>query len=264
MPHASIISACAACGQSTTPPEVIGDVAPTQAGQFSVNVFRLAHCPVCEVIRLEPTPTSDDLRLMYEESIQFADATYTDPERVAAILEYYGTCLDNHQLTPGPGEASLEVGAGLAWVSRAIKQREATAITWAQDVTRECADACTWVDHYAVGQMSLLDPEQRFRLISLTHVIEHLADPRSALCDLAARLHPDGRLFITAPYRPTDWLPGDAIDAWQNYSYLHVPAHISYLSQRWFELVAAQCGLQVLHWDAGHEQGQAFEAVLGT
>lgn len=264
MPNGSLNALCAACGQSKRPLEVLGEVQPTQEGVFSVDTFRLVHCKDCDVVRLEPVPTSGDLRLMYEESIQFKDATYTDPERVASILGYYGNCLDNHRLTPGPGVASLEVGAGLAWVSRAIKQRQAAAVTWAQDVSSECVNDCAWVDHYRVGPLDSLDPQLRFHLISLTHVIEHLADPRSVVRMLARKLLPGGRLFITAPFRPTGWRRGTPFDAWLNYSYLHVPAHISYLSQRWFQLVARECGLRLLHWDASHEQGQAFEAVLGA
>jgi len=253
---------CQACGQSSHPLQSVGPVPQTQAGCFSSSVFRLEYCPVCEAIRLLPTPTSDDLRLMYQDSLQFDDPTYTDPERVSAILEYYGGCLDRHGMAPRPGEASLEVGAGLAWVSRAVRQREPAAVTVAQDVTRECVDICTWVDDYRVGTIDVLDDARRYRLISLTHVIEHLVDPAAMLRRLAALLTPDGNLFVTAPYRPTGWEPGLAIDAWLDYSYLHVPAHISYLSQAWFERIGAECGLRLVHWDASHEDGQAFEAVL--
>jgi SAM-dependent methyltransferase len=255
-------ASCQACGQSSHPLAAIGPVPQTQAGSFSSDEFRLDYCPVCEAVRLTPTPTDDDLRLMYQDSLQFDDPTYTDPERIASILQYYGDCLDRHRMTPVAGEASLEVGAGLAWVSRAVKQRQPAAITVAQDVTRECVEACDWVDDYRIGGIEALDPERRYRLISLTHVIEHLVAPAAVLQRLAALLLPNGRLFVTAPYRPKGWEPGQTIDAWRGYSYLHVPAHISYLSRRWFEHCGAECGLRLEHWDASHEEGQAFEAVL--
>jgi len=94
-------------------------------------------------------------------------------------------------------------------------------------------------------------------------VIEHLVDPQAMLLKLAPRLSPDGRMLITAPYRPSGWQPTQGLAPWLAYSYLHVPAHVSYLSRRWFELTAARAGLELLHWDASSEDGQAFEVVLG-
>jgi hypothetical protein len=41
-----------------------------------------------------------------------------------------------------------------------------------------------------------------------------------------------------------------------------VPAHVTYFSRKWFEQMAPRHGLAVAHWDASHENGQAFELVL--
>lgn len=69
--------------------------------------------------------------------------------------------------------------------------------------------------------------DSAFQLASMTHVIEHLTDPKDMLHRIAKRLVPGGKLFITAPFRPIKWRPGDGIKPWLNYSYLHVPAHVS-------------------------------------
>jgi 2-polyprenyl-3-methyl-5-hydroxy-6-metoxy-1,4-benzoquinol methylase len=254
---------CPICHRHAPEPTVVGTVATTHPGPFEVSEYRLVHCPVCDVVRLDPPPSDADLCTLYQRSVQFADAHYTDEIQIARILAYYGSCLDNHALLPGPGEASLEVGAGWAWVSRACKLRSAAVRTVAQDVTAECAGRCPWVDQYVVGEVGSIPQELRFKLISLTHVIEHLVDPQAMLLDLAARLERGGRILVTAPYRPVAWRVGGGIDAWRAYSYLHVPAHVSYLSKKWFELSAARCGLQLLRWDPSHEDGQAFEVVLG-
>src|SRR6187549_1288965 len=44
--------------------------------------------------------------------------------------------------------AILEVGAGLAWMCRAAKARNAACVTVAQDVSPEAATRCAWVDRY--------------------------------------------------------------------------------------------------------------------
>lgn len=254
---------CPLCQRKSDSPEPIGKVGNTHGGAFSQSAYDLVHCRECDVVRLDPLPTESDLDILYRKTEQFSDDLYTDGDRIASMLEYYGHCLENLGLMPASGEASLEVGAGFAWVSRAIKMRDESVRTFAQDVTDECCEKCAWVDRYHVGLLDTLKDGPMFRLISLTHVIEHLRHPAAMLVDLAERLSSDGKILITAPHRPVGWKPGAGLDPWLDYSYLHVPAHIAYLSREWFDITAARAGLELLHWDAGHEEGQAFEAVLG-
>lgn len=241
----------------------VGPVAPTHPAAFQTTGFELRHCPRCDVVYLDPLPTAGDLKLLYEDSVQFSDAHYTDPQQVERILDYYATTVRNHGLLPGTGGRILEVGAGLAWVSRACKVMRPEITTVAQDVSSECTTRCTWVDHYFVGALESLPAWGPYNLISLTHVIEHLADPEAMLRLIASLLSPDGKALITAPFRPTGWTPDKGIEPWRGYSYLHVPAHITYFSKKWFARALPGLGLRIVHWDAGHEDGQAFELVIG-
>lgn len=253
---------CRACRRRSRRLRALGSVAPTHHGRFDSAHFALVHCARCDVVYLDPAPTAHDLHVLYEESEQFSDAHYTEPAQVAKILDYYGDAVTRLELLPPDGGRVLEVGAGLAWVSRACKQLAAAVETVAQDVSTECADACTWVDRYHVGPVSSLPVDGDFALASMTHVIEHLVDPAAMLGEIASRLAPRGKLFVTAPYRPSGWCADDGIAKWMEYSYLHVPAHVTYFSRAWFDLVAPRHGLAVAHWDASHEDGQAFELVL--
>jgi len=250
---------CRMCGERGV--SSIGPVAPTHPGAFQTKDFTLQHCGKCDVVYLDPLPSAADLKVLYEDSVQFADAHYTAPDQVAKILDYYGTAVRSLHLLPRAGGRVLEVGAGLAWVSRACKAADPRIETTAQDVSAECANACPWVDRYYVGTLDALPEREPFALVSLTHVIEHLADPAAMLHTIAAHLTPGGNAFITAPFRPSGWQRGQGIAAWRDYSYLHVPAHITYFSRRWFELHTSP-EFDIVHWDASHEDGQAFELVL--
>ncbi|MBD8527135.1 methyltransferase domain-containing protein [Pseudomarimonas arenosa] len=254
---------CVLCGNEAAALQQVGAVAPTHPGPFQVNEYRLLHCANCDTVRLDPTPNAADLNTLYCGSVQFSDDTYTAPERVAQILDYYTHCLTSLKLLPKPGGRCLEVGAGLAWVSRGCKQLDTKIHTTAQDLSDECSLRCPWVDSYRVVPVEELATEQRYALISLTHVIEHVPDPEVLLGELNARLENEGKIFITAPFRPIGWQPNQGISAWNSYSYLHVPAHISYLSKRWFDQVCQRLGLAVLHWSQEQDGGQAFEVVLG-
>jgi len=68
--------------------------------------------------------------------------------------------------------------------------------------------------------------------------------------------------FITAPFWPTGWESVKGIEPWRAYPYLHVPAHITYFSRRWFEQYPNIPGLRMMNWDNSHENGPAFELVL--
>ncbi|HET6546709.1 MAG TPA: class I SAM-dependent methyltransferase [Rhodanobacteraceae bacterium] len=255
-------SHCRACGRLARQRR-LGSVAATQAGPFHVERFGLVHCRRCDVVYLDPPPTAEDLHTLYQESVQFSDAHYTEPARVADMLRYYAASVRDRGLLPdSPGSRVLEVGAGLAWVSRVCKSIDPSVVTVAQDVSAECADNCEWVDRYHVGPLATLDAAAPFQLASMSHVIEHLVDPAAMLGAIAARLAPGGKLFVTAPYRPSGWTARDGIAAWREYTYLHVPAHVTYLSLKWFKRHARQHGLRVEHWYAGQEDGQAFELVL--
>ena len=253
-------TSCRLCG--TRRVSTLGPVSTTHPAAFETTNFQLRHCRGCDVVYLDPLPTPGDLKLLYEDSVQFADSHYTDPQQVEKILDYYSTAVRNHELLPGSDGRLLEIGAGLAWVSRACKALRPEVTTVAQDVSGECAGHCTWVDQYFVGALDLMPARGPYDLISLTHVIEHLADPRAMLSSIASLLAPAGKAFITAPFRPVGWTPNKGVTPWFSYSYLHVPAHLTYFSRDWFARMVPQLELEIVHWDAGHEDGQAFELVL--
>jgi SAM-dependent methyltransferase len=257
---------CKSAGQKAVH---IGTLSNTTEAKLQQTEYELAQCSDCAVVYLSPAPSDADLTKMYVDSAQFSDDTYTDEKRVTAINSYMQSCLERILSQQGKTAADsykvLEVGAGLAWMSRAAKQVSPSSVTVAQDVSPEAVARCAWVDTYIQGQVSdeRLKNHAPYDVISLTHVIEHLVDPVSAMHSCAKLLAKDGIVFITAPHRPTGWREGTRnIRPWREGSYTHVPAHIQYFSEASMQKLAEQCGLRVVHWNAGHEDGQAFEAWL--
>lgn len=257
---------CPICQVPAREAGLIGELDVTFEGNLCQRAYRLGYCACGELIYADPLPPPADLNRIYVETEQFSDDLYTNPERVAAVLDYLSGCLHRLLGDAKPQRlAVLEVGAGRSWMCRAAKKLQPTAITVAQDVSPEAAKSCEWVDQYIVGELpnasvSELAP---FNIISLTHVVEHLSDPVAVIRHCKSLLAQGGTIFITAPHRPTGWVAGvSRIDQWRQYSYNHVPAHIQYFARGSMEKLAAASGCVLTYWSDSHEEGQAFEAWL--
>jgi SAM-dependent methyltransferase len=266
---ASDIRACPVCGAKGADATWIGRLDGTTAAKLSQQEYDLVQCGDCSLIYISPEPTAADLTTMYVHSAQFADPTYTDAARVAAINNYMSSCLTSMLQRQGKAADApiklLEVGAGLAWMSRAAKGLQSGTRTIAQDVSPEAIERCTWVDRYVQGEVSdlKLKSEGPYDVISLTHVIEHLTHPVEAIKRCRELLTTNGIIFITAPHRPVGWREYTRnILPWKQSSYNHVPAHIQYFSEKSMRRLADNTGCTLTVWDASHEQGQAFEAWL--
>ena len=252
---------CEICGARSALHTLIGPVQPTSGISPPSGVdYRLVRCHSCDVVYLDPPPSEAELKLLYEGTVQFDDSRFeTGADR---ITESYARRMRHLELLACANESVLEVGAGLAWICRVAKDHNPQTLTVAQDVSMECAKRCPWVDDYVVGTIDALSHGQRFGLVSLTHVLEHVPQPRQFLSKVAAYVAPGGRLYITAPFRPPFWKPQHGRVPWLRYEYLHVPAHISYLSELWLRQAATDAGLTLIHWDHSHDGYQVFEAVL--
>ena len=83
-------------------------------------------------------------------------------------------------------------------------------------------------------------PDRRpgpFALITAVEVFEHLADPKSALKDLAGRLEPDGRLCISTEFLPV-W--DDDFNSWH---YRSDATHIGFFTRAGLTAAAETVGL---------------------
>jgi len=252
------------CGK---PGRALGELEKTVPNAMSQDRYALAQCACGELIYLSPPPNGADLHTMYVQSVQFDGAAYADDVRIGHVLEYIGQCFDRlvaaRVRESGTPIRVLEIGAGLSWMCRVAKMRDAHHVTVAQDISPEAVKVTPWVDHYVQKEASdpAFDRLGPYDVISLTHVIEHLVDPLGMIRRCRGLLAPDGIIFITAPHRPRDWR-GDNFDAWRTYSYNHTPAHIQYFSEPSMRTMAQRARCDLEYWSHNHEEGEAFEAWL--
>ncbi len=265
--ESTTVRSCPVCGKSRA--RIIGQLKKTFLLSLSKGEWDFVQCKHCELLYISPEPSATDLRTIYVESGQFDDPAYTDPARVALIIEYMDGCfrgvVERSGHRANDAVAVLEVGAGLAWMCRAAKAVNPDNVTVALDISPEAVHKCPWVDFYILGDIldTRMDERAPYDVISLTHVIEHLVDPVEVIRRCKSLLRQHGVIFVTAPHRPIGWRDSETeIAVWEKYSYNHVPAHIQYFSKKSMRKLAEKAGCTLDHWSHNSEEGQAFEAWL--
>ena len=264
---------CPSCGRIATDASSLGSLDVNHENRHSLaqQSYELHDCSEDGLLYLSPAPSPSDISAMYEERTQFGDGEgyHYRGEQAVSVLEYTTSCLLSIFRFTGwdTGERIrvLEVGAGLGWMCRAAKITNHTNHTVAQDLTSEAVDECRWVDRYVVGPLPgnpAVAAEGPFNLASMTHVIEHLVDPVETLTAIAEQLMPGGIIFVSAPHRPVGWDSQRDLARFKAWSYHHTPAHLQYFSRESFRRTGEAAGLELVAWNDGHEDGQAFEGWL--
>lgn len=103
---------------------------------------------------------------------------------------------------------------------------------------------------------SLLD-QQKFDVVVMNHVLEHVSDPQSLLKAAHARLKPDGVLHLAVP-NVAAWearLPG-----WNSYE----PYHLLYFTPRTLRATAEEVGFEILEVTTHESFSGWFLALLRT
>lgn len=226
---------CAICG--TTRTEKI-----TSTGQFGWDTH-VSICPNCGLVFLNPRWRKADYDYFY--TVEYDQYYREDPEyaeeKEKRKAELVWERLEKN--TPHKFNTALDIGCGLGWVLDTISRRNGGM----QMAGIEPSDVC--VDHFT-GQIGgelvardvdsdwHLDNQERFDLVIMRHVVEHLLDPVEVLSKIASVLAPQGVLYIGTPDMMNP--DGPLKDFWFRC------VHTYYFSPTTLERMAAQAGLEPL------------------
>jgi SAM-dependent methyltransferase len=168
------------------------------------KIFAVVRCGQCGLLRLSPRPSPQELRRYYPESYWFAP----DTSLVARLEEgYRRTVLRGHvrfvEQALRSSRASgplLDVGCGGGLFLGMMRERGFRVA--GLDFSREAA-AVAWRHHEAPAVVADLESapfrSASFAGITMSHVLEHVADPRAYMAAARDLLAPDGRLVIFVP-----------------------------------------------------------------
>jgi len=220
------------------------------------DLFSVVECKSCGLIYLNPRPDISELAVIYPSNYysynQKKLRDEANPNSILHKLRYKGfqakinksLSLCNVEKKPC---AILDVGCGDGHTLD-LYAREAQVNTYGVDFNLSALKLAQENGHtvYA-GSFEEADlPTNFFDLVTATHVIEHVADPRHFLMKTYSLLRPDGILWLETPNI-------GSIDArWfrqKHWGAYHFPRHWFFFSRNTLVKLAASVGFEPVYID---------------
>lgn len=176
--------------------------------------LHLAHCLSCDLVFASPMPSEP--ALMGYNANYFESAHGGQTQDSAAVSFFTGIahlrCNHLEQFIDKLGiniSKILEVGPGLGYFAQCWLERYPETAYFALETDKTCHASLSkkGVSVLEDASCSLIDGN--VDLVVLSHVLEHVSDPRSFLKYVTHNLRPGGVLFIEVPCRDWEHKPFD-------------------------------------------------------
>ena len=237
------MSACVVCGCEESRPLFQSS---DRLFHTTTKRFAVVRCGECGLVRLDPPPPPEELRLYYPESYWFAP----DDSAGNRLAEAYRRMVlrdhvrfVEHALRAGPGGPLLDVGSGGGLFLGMMRERgfavvgldssrEAAAIAWRR---QGAPSVCASLEHAPFRAGSL-------GVVTMFHVLEHAYDPGAYLGAARDLLAPGGRLVVQVP-NAASWQFRVLGRSWNG---VDVPRHLFDFRDRDVETLLRRAGLEVV------------------
>ncbi|MBW4054799.1 MAG: class I SAM-dependent methyltransferase [Proteobacteria bacterium] len=156
------------------------------------------HCSNCSLEFLRPLPLAeiderqmdsiDDAELFNRSLFQTLHAKLIIAPEISRVQKLLGRT----------DFSMLDVGCGTGWISR-IWADAGAQVTGLEPSAARAAIARERGIRVLSCYAEELDDDERYDLIVIRHVVEHLEDPKAILRSFVSRLNPDGLLLVVVP-----------------------------------------------------------------
>ncbi len=234
------LSSCPMCGSSAWRNSYIGK---TTRNPDDPSRWIVAQCSACDHGFLNPQPTWDKLNQYYNANYQPYDASHGLTESLeSTVAKAESTGVYNH-VAIRPGLRILDVGAGGGSFLTVAKTLGAHTMGVEPSTFGVRAARANGLDIFegTLEQYVASGVNERFDLITFSHVIEHLPDPIGTLTLAASLLADGGRIWLAVPNaachsaRRLQW-------RWHS---ADLPIHLHHFSPQSMRVAAEKAGLSL-------------------
>lgn len=240
---------CPACGKNLTSP----------SSMFRGGAWGAWECGQCGVHFIWPVPSEETLSEQYlfarYASVSYPSRTSGSADRTAMVADLLafaegrppklGRLLDVGCSTG----TFLEVARGRGWRVDGIERDPETALRTSRRLG---------IRIEAASDLTSLPPNRRFDLIVLSHVLEHVRDPRDLLLQVASHLDVGARVLVRVPNRESR-ISRTVGRLWSWYC---PPIHLSYFSRASLDRLLKDCRLLADRWQMRKGDAQSLLGEL--
>ncbi len=211
------------------------------------RLFRIVECRDCRLLRLDPRPSPEELARFYPEDYWFAP----DDTAAGRLEEAYRRLVISDHVSfvaraverSGQSGPVLDVGCG-GGLLLAMLKADGVRVLGLDNSPR--AAAIAW-DRNRVPAVAACLPRPPFpagtcAVVTMFHVLEHLADPAEYLRAARELLIPNGRLVVQVP-NAASW---QFLLLGENWSGIDVPRHLVNFRAADLERLLDYCGFEVV------------------
>ncbi|MGE0431798.1 MAG: class I SAM-dependent methyltransferase [Planctomycetota bacterium] len=184
---------CPLCGTSEVWPCAQHD----RRGRPLVNVM----CARCSLVRVDPLPTADELEVYYRE-VYRADYKGQRNPRPKHVWREFRRAADRARRLQDcavAGARVLDVGSALGVLVATLRARGVEAVGLEPDAAYCDYSRRAWgltIDNVFIRDF---ETAQRFDLVTVFHVLEHMPDFMATLRRVRGLLAPGGKLYVEVP-----------------------------------------------------------------
>lgn len=202
----------------------------------------VVRCEGCNLVRLSPVPDADELADYYATAYRDEYGDPPLPERHLADLDEARIRVDRLLASLAPETRLLEIGGGSGAFAVAVRPHVASiAVVEPDEQARAFYSEQLGVR--GVESLDALPRSERFDLIVLFHVLEHVLDPVAFAGRLGALLRPGGRISCEVPNVDDALVSLFAVKSYLPFYYQK--AHLWYFAPATLRLLFERVGLTV-------------------
>jgi SAM-dependent methyltransferase len=193
---------------------------------FVASSAQFYRCTNCGFVMMDPVPTRTELSELYPADYHNFDQPSNAISRLLLNRYYeHQSALCRRQMPPGG--SFLEIGCASGDILERMQRAGSRDVQGIEISGEACEQA--WKRHLNVfhGTLDEFETDDKFDLVFMSHVIEHVLDPVATVAKIRTMLKPGGVLYLETPNVR-------ALDSrlWKNkWGLIHYPRHL-YLFDR--------------------------------